>query len=553
MDHGEQLDPRRAQLDKRYHFRRGNRKWRGAQLSSSGASVRRLRVGRSEGPGQLLVDAGGGLNVTENLHINESGFNSAFLSVQNGGTVTSPVTIVGYSASTNSHLQVTGTGSTFNATSSFIVARQGVATFNVANGGTLGIGGGTLPLQIATLAGSTGTAYIGNGAAAGALNASAVQFGAGTGSLWFNHTDNVTFFVPISGSGSLFKTGTGTTTLSTALSHRGHPSFDAATSIQRGTLDVFGLIYHPAADLEIGGLAGQIAALVVRDGSAVTNANGRIGDGVNSIGAATIFGATTTWTNSSVLAVGVYGTGVLSIENGAAVSSFHGRIGREAGSSGTVSVDGEDSNWQIGRELTVGGLGIGSLSILDGGSVTNAIGSIGNSSGSSGTATVTGADSTWTNAGELNVGYNGSGTLYVRDGGAVSNTIGQIGRQADAIGDVTVEGIGSQWTNSGSLLVGRFGEGSLFIENGGSVTNTFGYLGNSSGSFGAVTVTGAGSTWTNTHELTVGFNGTVELTVAGGGGVSSSAGHVGGAANLPQPQLLLRDLTGGRCFFALAG
>ena len=61
------------------------------------------------------------------------------------------------------------------------MGRAGYGMLTLADGGTLAIGNGTLPLQIATLAGSDGTVFIGNGGAAGVLQASAVQFGAGPG------------------------------------------------------------------------------------------------------------------------------------------------------------------------------------------------------------------------------------------------------------------------------------------------------------------------------------------------------------------------------------
>src|SRR5215207_4680327 len=64
-----------------------------AQLLVTGGSVRRLRVGRIEGSGGLYVESGGGLNVTENLHINEGGAGFGSMYVEGGGDVTAPATV----------------------------------------------------------------------------------------------------------------------------------------------------------------------------------------------------------------------------------------------------------------------------------------------------------------------------------------------------------------------------------------------------------------------------------------------------------------------------
>ena len=131
--------------------------------------------------------------------------------------VTVPAIVVGYSSTGFSSLWMSGAGPTtnpttrFDATTGFIVGWAGNGTLMLVDSAELTIGGGALPLQIATLAGSSGAAYIGIGNEAGLLNASAVQFGAGDGSLWFDHTNDITFAIPISGPGSIFKANSGST------------------------------------------------------------------------------------------------------------------------------------------------------------------------------------------------------------------------------------------------------------------------------------------------------------------------------------------------------
>lgn len=90
-----------------------------ARLSVTGATVRRLRVGTSAGGGDLFVD-GGGLTVTENLHLHEGGYQLPLMTVENFSTVTAPSTVVGHSGIGNATIEI-GTGSKFNATNSFIV------------------------------------------------------------------------------------------------------------------------------------------------------------------------------------------------------------------------------------------------------------------------------------------------------------------------------------------------------------------------------------------------------------------------------------------------
>jgi T5SS/PEP-CTERM-associated repeat protein len=103
------------------------------------------------------------------------------MNVQNGGTVTAPSTIVGYSGAPNSTLRISGAGTTYNATTQFIVGRATGGALVLDDGGELIIGGGSLPLQVATMPGSDGYVYIGLHNPAGKLTASAVQFGFGKG------------------------------------------------------------------------------------------------------------------------------------------------------------------------------------------------------------------------------------------------------------------------------------------------------------------------------------------------------------------------------------
>ncbi len=115
---------------------------------------------------------------------------------------------------------ITGAGSRVNATTSFVVGRAG-------NGRCFGRRRHAGHWQWNTAVGdrharaAAGIVYIGYGGAAGVLQASDVQFGAGSGTLYFNHTGNLTFATPITGPGVVYKDGPGTTTLSATNSYTG--------------------------------------------------------------------------------------------------------------------------------------------------------------------------------------------------------------------------------------------------------------------------------------------------------------------------------------------
>ena len=101
-------------------------------------------------------------------------------------------------------MTVTGAGSTWSNTSAVNIGNLGTGTLTIADGGVV-----TGPIVIATNAGSIGTLNIGAGAgnpaaAPGTLTAPSLAFGAGTGTLNFNHTSTNYVFAPaISGNGAV--------------------------------------------------------------------------------------------------------------------------------------------------------------------------------------------------------------------------------------------------------------------------------------------------------------------------------------------------------------
>ena len=177
------------------------------------------------------------------------------------------------------------------------------------------------------------------------------------------------------------------------------------------------------------------------------------------------------------LAVGLVGTGILTIQNGGTVSNVFGAVGNLAGSNGMVIVTGEGSSWTNSGTIVVGGVGKGILTIQNGATVSSAGGgSVGLNAGSQGTVIVTGAGSTWNNSpgGGLNIGSSGFGTLTIASGGTVNNNTAftaNIGSAAGSQGTVIVTGTGSAWSNSSGLNVGSSGTGTLTIADNGTVTS----------------------------------------------------------------------------------
>ena len=272
---------------------------------------------------------------------------------------------------------------------------------------------------------------------------------------------------------------------------------DQAGSAGTATVGGAGSTWTNSSDFYVG--ASGSGTLTIRNGAAVSNVNGFVAAYSGSTGAVTVDGAGSTWTNSGDLNVGASGSGTLTvssgtlnIRNGGAVSNGYGFLGNDSGSTGVVTVDGTGSTWTNRGDLNVGafGTGSGTLTIRNGGAVSNVYGVLGADYGATGVVTVDGAGSTWTNSADLTVGAfgTGSGTLTIRNGGAVSNVYGILGNDVGATGVVTVDGAGSTWTNSGGLIVGNSGTGTLTIRNSGAVAASTTSIANQTGSTGTLNI-----------------------------------------------------------------
>ena len=203
----------------------------GGTLNSGGGGSIGLAVGSTgivmvTGPGSSWNNTpGGGLNI--------GSFGTGILTIANGGTVinnTAFAANVGNGPGSQGTVTVTGAGSTWSNSSGVNIGNFGTGTLTVADGGVV-IG----PVVIAANASAVGTLNIGAGAgnpaaAPGTLAAPSLAFGAGIGTLNFNHTSTSYVFAPaITGNGTV-NVLAGTTTLTAANSYSG------ATNVNAGTL-----------------------------------------------------------------------------------------------------------------------------------------------------------------------------------------------------------------------------------------------------------------------------------------------------------------------------
>ncbi len=203
----------------------------GGTVSSGGGGSVGLSAGSTgtvtvTDPGSSWINGpSGGLNV--------GSFGTGTLTIANGGKVINITTFtanIGNGASGQGTVTVTGAGSTWSNSSGVNIGNLGTGTLTIADGGIV-----TGPMVIATSAGATGTLNIGAGAgnpaaAPGTLTAPSLAFGAGTGTLNFNHTSaNYVFAPAISGNGTV-NVLAGSTTLT------GANSYSGATNVNAGSL-----------------------------------------------------------------------------------------------------------------------------------------------------------------------------------------------------------------------------------------------------------------------------------------------------------------------------
>ena len=177
-----------------------------AKILASGASVRRITLGANNATSGGLQVLAGSLNVTENLHLGESG--QGVVTVGNGGTITSQTTRLGRFTGGSGTATVTGAGSTWSTTQDFLVGESGAASLAVNSGGAVVVGNNLLvantggaPASNVTVSGAGSTLSVagpllrignaGNGAltidTSGAVSGNAVEIASASWEHFFGH------------------------------------------------------------------------------------------------------------------------------------------------------------------------------------------------------------------------------------------------------------------------------------------------------------------------------------------------------------------------------
>ncbi len=331
---------------------------------------------------------------------------SGQLIVSEGGKVTSAdAAIIGRYDSSNSSVQVTGTGSNWSNEGYILAGVHGTGKLAIEDRGTVDSGAGILGNEV----GSTGEVHI-----------------KGPGSAWeiINRTSSFNF----DGSIIVGNLGSGSLTIEDGgrLSNDGDGTIGEQAG-STGSVLVTGANsrWMNAGPLSVG-LKSTDASLSIEDGGFVEAELVAIGDEDFSDGSVVVKGESSKFSVLNNLYVGNKGSGQLTVSDGGSVTSMGDAfVGRYTDSTGIAEVTGPGSTWINNGYLLVSKYGTGKLSIKDGGTVKSGAGVIGDASTSHGEVHVQGGGSVWNidailgADGQFFVGNFGSGSLTIADGGMV--------------------------------------------------------------------------------------------------------------------------------------
>jgi T5SS/PEP-CTERM-associated repeat protein len=356
---------------------------------TNGAVVQNYGIGYlgANSAGNLAVVTGAGSLWSNrlNLIVGLSGAGNQ-LQVMDGGEVRDSIGSLGSTISSSNNVAlVTGSGSTWNNSSTLYVGESGsgnrlvVSNGGVVNGGSYG--------------------YVGGNPVSGSSSNTALV--TGPGSVW----SMLTLLVGATGSGNLLVVSNGAlVAVNGASANIGEGLASDCGAIVTGT----GSLLTVGDTLTVGaGVSGQW--LVVSNGGRIQNARGKLNRNGN---LAVVTGAGSLWKNTTEFRVGDAGSGNrLRVDNGGTVGNNGiGALGYSLFSgTNTALITDPGSQWTNQNDLYIGASGSGNLLVVSNGAVVrSAAGLIGAFSGSSNNAAVvTGAGSLWTNASTLSVGGSG--------------------------------------------------------------------------------------------------------------------------------------------------
>ncbi len=438
------------------------------------------------GVGEMTILDGGLVDINQNLYI--GGFDPDFFGID--------VEAIGYDPNGTGTVTVTGEGSTLYGTGlqELYVGYSGDGTLSIEDGGYVESG----VTAIGLLPDSTGAVTV-DGVAGD---------GEGDVSLWENLGSIV---VGGYGDGTL-TVSNGGEVYSSELYIGGYDPdslpFDVGEidSYPDGTgaVTVTGEGSYFETEVLVAGVTGD-GTLNVLAGGEVESEAGIVAFGPDSVGNVVVNGDGSTWTlvdldeeeeNWSILGVGIYGTGQLTVSNGGQVTVADAVVGGfdledlgmpqyydlfgDPNGNGTINVTGLGSLLDVEYELCIGHSGLGTLLISNGGRVnTGDDAFVGDEPNGVGAVSVTGAaeePSQWVISDDLYVGGYGTGALTISDGGEViTDEDAFIGYGESGSGTVVVTGEDSIWMVGEQLYVGGHeegaaGDGSLYVNDGGQVT-----------------------------------------------------------------------------------
>lgn len=374
-------------------------------------------------------------------------FGAASMNVTNGATLISGNASVGYGSGTGiATMLVSGAGSQWTVTDTDVVLGDGSkGTLTIANGATLTVGpGGTGNITLGT---NSSTLNIGNGSTAGIVNVGLITSqDLVSGTVAFNHTDNITLNAAITGGTKVTKNGTGILTLA------GNNTYTGATTVNNGTLR-FG------ADNAL-----QSTALALNANSAGASATLDL-HGYNGTVSSLTFGGTGS-TSTSTTSV-TTGTGTLTLGGNVTYNATNNPAGSTI--SGNLALGGSTRTFNVGdsttaaTDLTVSAAISGSAGITKNGTGTVLL---------SGLNSYTGA--TTITAGTLVVGSNsalGTGTLTLNGGTLAGDGTAHTFSNALSFSAASTIAGNSDLTFTGGLT-NNAGNATITIATGG--TTTFG-------------------------------------------------------------------------------
>lgn len=506
-----------------------------------------FRIGRitTGGSNEVLVTGpGSSLEVSfSSLRIGEGGSGNR-VEINNGASVRSQFGEIGADSGSNNEALVTGPGSLWTNSGSFVIGRYGNrGRLIVTNGATLLSGGGML-IGDQTIA--TNNRVIVDGGTLRAANP------AGNAVLEVRRGTNL-FNAGLMDVDQLLMTNTlgrfefngGTLITRGAFVRNGDNFFIGAAGTNRAVWDVrAGVTNTYINDVIRIGSGSSFNQLILTNGAWLTNSESA--DLGTSLGAnsnsAVIAGVGSQWLLGDGIIVGRAGSGNrLMASNGAAVvTASISYLGfQTASSNNEAEVTGPGTSW---NSSAIYGLRVGyqghhnRLRITDGALVTSGLSIIGEfATSSNNLAVVAGAGSVWSNTDSLFIGSAGVGNqLVVSNGATVFGYEGIIGYTAAGSNNAAlVTDAGSTWSNSVDLFVGNDGRNcQLVVSNGGIVRGLYGTVGlNASSSNNLALVTGVGSMWSNTFDLVVGGDGRGnQLSADNGARLVNSNGIVGSSA-----------------------